>query len=247
MKKKNSKRFRYRIVRTGRGTLRSKVLTMGSHMALAAFEHELRAVAGDAVRPFLCDGSPFGCDVFLVGINPATTVGLWDHWSIDRGCDKAGWLSEYDKVEGRRRSTRRMIERLRDALKPIRALETNVFHHNSRCAAELAKEDKRTEVFEFLLAKLTPRVLFVHGKLAIEHLKTLTGTQLVIGEFVPVRYLGNAFDAIADRHLSRGWSYAKIDQLGHRLRTRCESDQHLDSAERPQVVEGENRRLGDEL
>lgn len=193
-------------------------------MDLVAFERELRAVAGDvAVRPFLCNGSPFDCPVFLVGINPATDIPLWPYWSAEHGCDKQGWLGAYLEKHGRYRPTRARIERLLRSLAPTRALETNVFHHRSRREADLVDEYKQTDVFDFLLKRLAPRVVFVHGRSAVTHLQRLTDARIERGAFTPVRYQGVAFDVFAGHHLAYQWSYAKVEQLGRELRSRCQS------------------------
>ena len=191
-------------------------------MNLVTFERELRAVAGDmAVRPFLCNGSPFDCQVFLVGINPATDIPLWPYWSAERGCDKQGWLDAYCKKHGGFRPTRARIERLLKSLAPTRALETNVFHHGSRREADLADEHKQTDVFDFLLEHLAPHVVFIYGRSAVNHLQRLTGARMEHGIFTPVRYQGLAFDVYAGHHLSYQWSYSKVDQLGRELHSWC--------------------------
>ena len=35
------------------------------------------------LRPFVCEGSPLGCEAFLVGFNPASemSIDFWDFWS----------------------------------------------------------------------------------------------------------------------------------------------------------------------
>ena len=194
-------------------------------MDLVTFDRDLRAVAGTgAVRPFLCNGSPFGCPVFLVGINPATDIPLWPYWSVERGCDKQGWLRAYLERKGRLGPTRAKIERLFDALAPTRALECNIFQHHSPREADLDGEHRTTEVFDFLLERLAPRIVFVHGGSAITHLQRLTGTRIAHGTFTPVRYQEVTFEVFAGHHLvssAGGWSYTKIDQLGRELRARC--------------------------
>jgi hypothetical protein len=190
---------------------------------ILAFDRELRDFArGIALRPFLCDGSPFGCDVFLVGINPATDVPLWPYWSIERGCDKCEWLQAYGETHhGRLGRTRKFIERLCDALAPVRALETNVFHHHSSCEADLIVQKRTTEVFDFLLRRLKPRVVFVYGKSAVKHLRRLTNAEIERGVFERAHYQGITFDVLAGNHLSRQWSYAGVEAFGRELRDHC--------------------------
>jgi hypothetical protein len=190
---------------------------------LDRFERELRAVAGDVgVRPFLCDGSPLSCEIFLVGINPGTDIPLWDYWSVESGCNKQGWLQAYLQKHGRWRPTRKRIELLCTALAPVRALETNVFHHRSRREADLAVEQRTTAVFDFLVKRLKPRVIFVHGRSARMHLQNLTGTLIGRGAFTAVDHQAMTFDVFAGHHLSL-WSYPDVEQLGRVLQARCMS------------------------
>ncbi len=45
-------------------------------MTLYEFELQLSDLIGRPtdLRPFVCEGSPLSCDIFLVGFNPATTM-----------------------------------------------------------------------------------------------------------------------------------------------------------------------------
>ena len=73
---------------------------------LYQFETKLRRLIEDRpdVRPFVCEGSPLNCTVFLVGSNPATDLGkpFWSHWNVGKGFNKAQWFKDY---ECSRRST----------------------------------------------------------------------------------------------------------------------------------------------
>jgi hypothetical protein len=184
-----------------------------------------RDLPRDAVRPFLCDGSPFGCKVFVVGVNPGTDIPLWPYWSVERGCDKKGWLQAYLAKHNRLRPTRKRLERLYETLAPVRALETNVFNQFSRRETDLGTEQRSTEVFdvlsEFLLPRLEPHVVFVHGGSAIRHLERLTSTKIIRGEFIRVCYKGVAFEVRARDHLSYQCSMKEVEELGRELRDRC--------------------------
>jgi hypothetical protein len=87
---------------------------------LVEIDREIRQLTSENAlsRPFLCTGSPIGCDVAKVGINPATDTPFWPNWNVRLGCDKQGWLHDYptfakymktddgmlkESVEGRRR------------------------------------------------------------------------------------------------------------------------------------------------
>jgi hypothetical protein len=71
---------------------------------LNRFEEGLAALIGQPgqstdLRPFVCDGSPLDCEVFIVGFNPATpmSLGFWEFWRRGRGFDKVSWLDAYIK------------------------------------------------------------------------------------------------------------------------------------------------------
>lgn len=99
-------------------------------------------------------------------------------------------------------------------------METNVFQRHSPREAHLAEEHKKTEVFDFLLERLEPRVVFVYGRSAVAHLQRLTGAQIEYGVFTTVRYHEVAFDLFAGHHLAYQWSYAEVEQLGRALQAR---------------------------
>ena len=190
---------------------------------IEAFDKRLRSLTGEApeARPFLCDGVPFGCKVFLVGINPGKSSAFWPHWSTQGGCDKQGWLTDYLSTHGRFSPTRARIERLFAAIAPIRCLETNVYPIPSPREVNLAKSDRDSRVFDYLLESLRPAVLFVHGNTAVKYMARLLDEDLPLGEFVQVSHRGRSFDVIAGYHLSYQWSYAKVESLGRELADRC--------------------------
>jgi len=51
----------------------------------------------DKPRPFICDGNPLDCEVFIVGINAATEMekDFWTFWSDNTGFNKKEWLETY--------------------------------------------------------------------------------------------------------------------------------------------------------
>jgi hypothetical protein len=198
---------------------------MPTSMDLQRFDQKLRELTEEAplARPFLCEGLPSGCKVFLVGINPGKSSGFWPHWNAVTGCNKRGWLDHYLAEHGRYSPTRARIERLFKALAPLPCLETNIFQFPSRRESDLAASERDTRVFDFLLESVRPRVVFVHGRSAVKHLAQLTHTNLPHGQFTTVTYREVAFDAIAGHHLSYRWSYAKVDELGQVLTERYRS------------------------
>jgi hypothetical protein len=197
-------------------------------MDLAQFAANVRRLAESGPGwPFVCDGSPFDCEVFLVGINPAANVPIWPHWLDGSGMNKAGWLTNYLNTHSKFTPTRSRIERLGRALRPTQLLETNIFPHHSPREHDLPHHLKRTDVFDFLLATLKPRILFVHGRSAVAHIKHLTGTELERGRFVSVRYQDVPVEVISGHHLSYQWSFAKVEALAGELRRKLEDGKAL--------------------
>ena len=116
------------------------------------------------LRPFVCEGSPLECEVFLVGINPASEMSndFWDFWSDSYGFDKRTWFEKY-KLErmnrplrpGKKRrnavsNTRRVIEWILEEAKPIKCLETNIYAKAAAQAPDLDRICRITASFERL-------------------------------------------------------------------------------------------------
>jgi hypothetical protein len=51
-----------------------------------------------SLRPFVCDGFPMECKIFIVGINPATKMetSFGDYYG-ETGFNKSKWLKDYNK------------------------------------------------------------------------------------------------------------------------------------------------------
>jgi len=172
-------------------------------------------------RPFLCEGSPIGSEVFLVGINPGTDTPFWPYWRIPHGCHKNEWIEDYLRRHSRFKPTRARIEILFKAILPIKCLETNVFSQYSPNERSLHEAARDTRVFEYLLTVLVPTVMFIHGASGIEHMEQVLKTSLPLGQFTTVTQNGREIDVITGHHLSRGWSYERVDALGREIQERC--------------------------
>ena len=162
-------------------------------------EQLMRRLAGESSRPLMCSGTPLDCEVVEVGINPASDTPFWPFWNTTTGVDKEGWLKEYERRKGALGLTRKQIERFCAALAPVRCLELNLYHYPSPRAAELQKEQRKTELFDELLHVAQPLVLLVHGADPVEHLQALLKITLSAGEFVPATYRGAQFEVFAAR------------------------------------------------
>ena len=157
------------------------------------------------LRPFVCDGSPFACDIFIVGTNPKRQIGkpFWEFWSDTEGMDKARFMACYQKAHLLSK-TRVQMYGLMSELASTKVLETNVFAAATDGEEDLRKKDQRTDCFAFLLTTIKPKVVFVHGRKAIKTLGRLTGEALR-KERLEKRAYGNTrfFAYAAVRHLSR--------------------------------------------
>jgi hypothetical protein len=147
-------------------------------------------------RPFICSGSPVGCAVAQIGINPGTPTPFWPHWSIQSGFDKPGWLKDYLQRHGKLGPTRRNIDVFSEALNPNRCIELNLYDRFSPRLSGLARELRRTDVLDFMLECVRPRLVLVHGDDPAEYLAGLFGTPLVKDAFTPVRYRGLQLDVL---------------------------------------------------
>src|SRR5215218_7019589 len=112
-------------------------------MDLIEFAARLKELtrAPTRLRPFVCDGSPLDCRIFIVGFNPATSLtgDWWDFWDSSYGFRRAEWLKRYIPERatqplkpGRTRrapisNTRKVIDWIVDAARPVKCLETNIY------------------------------------------------------------------------------------------------------------------------
>ena len=174
---------------------------------LIDFKSGMVSVIGDPsmLRPFVCEGSPFECEVFLVGSDPATEMScnFWDFWSDDYGFDKQGWLKVYTderKRQGERKRlspTRNIIEYVIGAARPVRCLETNIY------AKPSSNRKQYIAPFDYLLRKINPKLVVAHGKTAQGHL----------------RYQALECELWCEDHFSYQYSKEKARALGRRIQS----------------------------
>lgn len=186
-------------------------------MTLDAFERNLSALIGRPTefRPFVCDGSPLDCAVFLVGLNPATSLDadFWEFWQTNRGFDKASWFRQYlaereaqplkkgKKFRPAISPTRRNIEAFVECAGDVRVLETNIYSKASDDLKSLDLSSREISPFRFLVDAIRPKVIVVHGKPAVEAIAKFTVPSAVIP---------------ADHHFSRQTSRETARVLGER-------------------------------
>jgi hypothetical protein len=181
------------------------------------FEEELVALIGRPtfLRPFVCEGSPLDCKVFILGFNPATelSVDFWHFWHPGVGFDKAGWYANYleermlrplesGKIRRNRVSTtRRVIEWIIEEVRPLKCLETNIHSVPTTKASGLTAACRSTDPFDYLVRRINPRLIIAHGDKAQEHIAGHPGQALVINV----------------KHFSRAWSKAQARDLGQQI------------------------------
>lgn len=149
-------------------------------MNLQTFESQLRTLIGDTtqLRPFVCQGSPLQCEIFLVGIEAATKMkaGFWDFWKPGYGFKRDAWEEAY--VRERRElgktaksPTRRNTDCFIDGAKEFSVLETNVY---AAPRARYRRDGSEIRApFRFLLEAIQPKVIFVHGGAARKELAAM--------------------------------------------------------------------------
>jgi hypothetical protein len=185
---------------------------------LDEFEAELRVRIGQStnLRPFVCNGSPLDCKVFVVGFNPATRMNadFWHFWRSGLGFDRAAWFAEY-KADRQHRpldpgkkhrsvlsNSRRVMEWVIEEAAPIAILETNIFALPTKRAKDLPPGDRDTSPFDLLMERIEPKVIVVHGNDAKEEL----GRKKIDAILIEVK------------HFSRGWSQTEARALGRRIK-----------------------------
>ena len=176
---------------------------------LTEFERDLRALVADRpnLRPFVCQGSPEECRVFIVGINPATAMAddFWAYWQPDFGYDKSAWLSDYEAhriAQGKRArsNTRMRLDRIQEAAPYVNILETNIYAYAASSPSQIPNSERRTDLFAFLLEKVKPDAVLAHGVKVARELDKL----------------GIPYLPYSDRHL-RFWKYERATEVGREL------------------------------
>jgi hypothetical protein len=197
---------------------------------LEVFERKLQTVVTQSlpkrsdVRPFVCEGSPMTCDVFLVGFNPATngTAPFWSYWLSGYGFDKKRWLFDYKACRKPPKKlvspTRERVDLVVAGLQPFKCLETNIYAVPSVKAKALPAIDRISDPFRFLIGTLKPTVILVHGKPASMLLQSLLRIpSLPKNRFTKINTHFGSVWIYTNRHLSRVKCSA-ASQLGVKTR-----------------------------
>jgi len=180
-------------------------------------------------RPFICDGNPLACNIFIVGFNAATEMQtkFEDFWSNINGFNKSEWLKIYISERqakplptGKTRrntvsSTRQRIEWLTEYLYPVSCLETNLFSKATVDAKSLDKSDQTTAVFDFLLDTVKPKLIITHGIDAKRYFESKYNRAISDNEILQ---LNENLALVSVSHLSRGWSKEKTQGLAMKIK-----------------------------
>lgn len=181
-------------------------------------------------RPFVCDGNPLECNIFIVGINPATKmeINFEDFWNED-GFDKQKWIEVYKyeranaplKVGKKKRllvsPTRKNIDHIIKHITSGKVLETNLYIKQTKEAHELKKKDKKTDIFELLINEIKPKIVVLHGKSVKYFFRMKYDDSISEDNFAEIKINNISTLAYATKHLSRGWSFEKLEELAKKI------------------------------
>ncbi len=181
-------------------------------------------------RPFVCDGNPLDCNIFIVGINPATKMEMnfENFWNED-GFDKQKWIEAYKnerastplKIGKKKRllvsPTRRSIDHIVKHVTSGKILETNLYTKQTANASLLEETDKKTEIFEFLINEIKPKIVVLHGKSVKDFFRKNYDDRISDDDFTEINITNFRTLAYSTKHLSRRWSFEKLEELGKRI------------------------------
>jgi hypothetical protein len=193
-------------------------------MTLAQFREQLQHLMHEpGLRPFVCDGSPLSCEVFIVGFNPATSMDqpFWHYWSDEAGFDKKRFMRDYLANRGlsEPEGVRARIERIVRQLPIGTALETNVCSKPTKTAAELRSNERATDIFRFLLKTIRPRLVYAHSNHPITYFENLTGARdFATGAPRTASYRDLSFLLVGTSGPLFRMAYPAADALGQQLK-----------------------------
>ncbi len=204
---------------------------------LLVFKNKLRKILNNhhKPRPFVCDGNPYDCKVFIVGSNPATEMEaeFWDFWDNCDGFDKERWFKSYIteraskplKPGKTRRNkvspTRQRIEWIVKSINPVSCLETNIYSKATPTKRGLSYDEKDTSVFEFLLKEIKPKIIFSYSVRARKHLESLSETTIRKDKITEVSIFKTKTKILSMSYLPIGWSEKRALKTGQYLKTLC--------------------------
>jgi hypothetical protein len=153
---------------------------------------------------FVCDGSPFYCPLFIIGLNPVVDTGrdFWKwYWSDRTGFKKELLLDDLRQARGALTTTRANIEEIGRAVR-LGTSDANLYLHVSHRFHQSQKKQYRPDVIDQLIRTLKPKVVLAHSVQVVRHLAR-TSNELVEEphEIQSVRWNGLPLMIILCRHL----------------------------------------------
>jgi hypothetical protein len=186
-------------------------------MTLEEFRVDMQALGTPPEsRLFVCDGSPFDCPLFIIGLNPAVDTGrdFWNggYWCDRTGFDKKLFLNDI-QARGPVKTTRANIEEI-GRISRLRTLDTNLYLHVSSRFRQSHEKQYRPDVVDQLILTLRPKVVLAHTVEAVRHLATtsdaLREEPLAIQS---VRWNGVPLMVILSRHLGYVKGCAELQKI----------------------------------
>jgi hypothetical protein len=199
-------------------------------MMFDEFRSKLEAqLTGPCLRPFVFDGSPLRCRIFIVGTNSARLVEkpFSSFWDASYGFKKKEFIRELEQKPPGLTRTRKAIEIVAKAAGQNVTLDTNLYMPSTAREKDLKKEDKKTDVLEFLLREIKPQLVLTNGNKAIKFFRRRCAV-FVENRVTPQTVTLNEvkFQLLCSRHLSR-ISFADANNIGqalaNALRTRAQA------------------------
>lgn len=191
-------------------------------MKLREFRSQLRKIEkrlpGRTSWPFLCRGSPLTCRIFIVGTNPARQVEkqFWDFWTNSRGFRKPEFVRELEELTGGLSRTRKYIEIVAAAAGINDTLETNIYPYATPRAGASTAEQKRTDIFEYLLHTIKPQIVLAHGDPAKKFFSE-RGITLIEDRLRQYNLDGLKIKLLPRKHLSHHTSHEEARKIGRKL------------------------------
>jgi hypothetical protein len=162
--------------------------SMTESISLKTFREQLQDLMESSTqRPFVCDGSPLRCTVFVVGFNPATELdkSFWCFWDDEQGFNRADFMAEYLKKR-KLKGVRPRIDKIVGKLPQSTCLETNICSQPTKHAADLPNSGRTTAVFEYLLYTIRPEVIYVHSDEPIKYFQRFMDDSAVLKQEEPL-------------------------------------------------------------
>ncbi len=181
-----------------------------------SFEAQLEQLIGRPtnLRPFVCDGSPLKCEVFIVGFNATTEVDFWSFWDSQTGFDKRNWEAAYrnERIrKGKRENspTRSMIGWILDDLPGVSVLETNIYAKATPAMTDLPQKERNIAPFRFLLQTIQPKLVLAHGDKTIAAIQPLIEKSGLSTKLLPTKHF-------------RFWSKQRAQELANTIKLALE-------------------------